>query len=165
MECFSPRLLLRTVLDVMHSPLVPRLCHTQRGFTILELLVVIAILGVTLTVMRSGMGRIGPKYEIANAARTAVSGISQARTHAITRGLTTHIDFGQVSGAYTIVETDASTQIAVQEMLSNVSAESKVFTFSSIGTLATGSDTSMILSKGTESRTITVQVTGEVSLS
>lgn len=165
MTRFPPRLFLQVVLNVMRLPIVPRLCQTQRGFSLMELLVVLAIMGVTLTLTHSGMGQVGPQSEVNNATRTAVSGMVQARMHAITRGLTTHIDFGQVSHAYTIVETVGSTQVAIQNIPSYVSAESKVFTFSSLGTLATGSDTTMILSKGGESRIITVQQTGEVNVS
>lgn len=80
----------------------------QKGFTLLELLVTISIISVLLTIALKSVGNSVDSQSASDAGQQAMYALNRARYYAKTKGIVTHVYFGEGTNQYIIEENDGN---------------------------------------------------------
>jgi prepilin-type N-terminal cleavage/methylation domain-containing protein len=136
-----------------------------KGFTLIELIVVMIVIGIlAATVLsRIDFGSTSSTASVAGAANMIASDIRYAQEWAMANGTSKSITF---NGSSTYTFNPVSTGIDPSGRLQGATVSSGTFTFNSLGEPTAGGGSSVTVSAGGVTRTITVtQYTGKVSIS
>ena len=142
-----------------------RLCNKQSGFTLIELIVIIAIVGVFAAIAVPNFLSYMPKYRLNGAARQVMGDLMAARMKAVKENTTVTVAW--VSNRKYSISTEEKTINYRDVTIGSVSDGSfSTDKFSNISFLSRGtSNTGSIgLTNSTDSKKVTVAITGRVKI-
>ena len=146
----------------------------SKGFTLIEIIVVIAIVGVLAGMAAVSYSGMTKDYEIESVKEQLIQTLKNTRTEAVARNRT--VDFVEItSGNYTICWYNGGTPVTITNNISFGLQNSNIklrfnnltgtrVTFDNWGKVsnASGGTPSITISKGTLSRTVTIETTGYI---
>ena len=139
-----------------------RFCNKQSGFTLIELIVIIAIVGVFAAIAVPNFLSYMPKYRLNGAARQVMGDLMAARMKAVKENTT--VTVARVSNhEYKISTTSEEKTIDIQSNYRDVTIVG-IFTDISFYSRGTASPRAITLTNSTNSKKVSVAITGRVKI-
>jgi prepilin-type N-terminal cleavage/methylation domain-containing protein len=133
----------------------------QRGFTVAEIMVAMGVFGILTASAVGSLGNLAPSFNLDSAAHITTMALNQARVQAITRGHNMVVTFGPNS--FTITDEVNDKTVATGQLPPHITVSTaNTPTFTPLGTAAT--PLTVTVSNGSNSRNVSVGLTGEVQL-